>query len=299
MDLNLLRIFLSVAEAGNFTAAAERMGVTRSAVSQGIRRLEDLRGVALVHRTTRAVSLTEAGAAFYAATATPFAEIRTALDHLATDMPQGTLRIAVTSIADRFLSGALIAGFLEAYPRITLDITVTDEDCDIVAAGFDAGVQLGEVIAQDMIALPLTGQQRQVAVAAPRYLAVHGSPAHPRDLMRHRCIGWRPAPDRAPYRWEFEEAGRAFDVAVPAPLTTNDMHLMIRTALAGGGITFGMEETFAPHIEAGDLVSILEPFLPPFAGFHLFYPSRRNVSPKLRAMIDHLRRSPSRDTRLG
>lgn len=289
MDLNLLPIFLAVAEAGNFTAAAERLGVTRSAVSQGIRRLEDQRGVALVHRTTRSVSLTEAGAAFHAATATPFAEIGAALDDLAADTPRGTLRIAVTSIAERFLSGPLVASFIAAYPRITLDITVTDDEFDIVAEGFDAGVRLGEVIAQDMIAVPLTGEQRQVAVAAPEYLAAHGTPTHPRELMGHRCIGWRPAPDRAPYRWEFEENGRAFDVAVPAHLTTNDMQLMIRTALAGGGITFGMEETFAPYLAAGDLVSILEPFLLPFAGFYLFYPSRRNIAPKLRAMIEHVK----------
>ncbi|WP_128254399.1 LysR family transcriptional regulator [Falsirhodobacter deserti] len=289
MDLNLLRIFLAVAEAGNFTAAAERLGVTRSAISQGIRRLEDQRGLALVHRTTRSVSLTEAGAGLHAAIANPFAEIGAALEDLATDTPRGTLRIAVTSIAERFLSGPLVASFIQAYPNITLDVTVADAEFDIVAEGFDAGVRLGEVIAQDMIAVPLTGEQRQIAVAAPGYLAAHGTPTHPRELTAHRCIGWRPAPGRAPYRWEFEENGRAFDVAVPAHLTTNDMQLMIRTALAGGGITFGMEESFAPHIATGSLIPVLEPFLPPFAGFYLFYPSRRNVAPKLRAMIDHVR----------
>ncbi|WP_424932318.1 LysR family transcriptional regulator [Amaricoccus macauensis] len=289
MDLNLLRVFLAVAEAGNFSAAAERLGVTRSAVSQGIRRLEDQRGVALVHRTTRHVRLTEAGAAFHAAIAVPLAEINAAMDDLAV-VPQGTLRLAVTSIAERFLSGALVASFMEAHPQVALDITVTDDEFDIVAGGFDAGVRLGEVIAQDMIAIPLTGEQRQVAVATPAYLATHGTPAHPRELMSHRCIGWRPAPERAPYRWEFEENGSAFDVAVPAHLTTNDLQLMIRTALAGGGITFGMEETFAEHIRSAALVPILQDFLPPFAGFYLFYPGRRNNPPKLTAMIEHVRR---------
>ncbi len=288
MDLNLLRIFFAVAEAGNFSAAASRLGVTRSAVSQGIRRLEDQRGIALVHRTTRHVRLTEAGAAFHAAIAAPLAEIDAAMDDLA-EVPQGTLRIAVTSIAERFLSGPLIAAFLRAHPQVMLDVTVTDGEFDIVAGGFDAGVRLGEVIAQDMIAIPLTGEQRQIAVAAPAYLAAHGTPAHPRELTAHRCIGWRPAPERAPYRWEFEQDRRAFVVAVPAHLTTNDMQLMIRTALAGGGITFGMEETFATHIDRGDLVPILADFLPPFAGFYLFYPSRRNIPPKLRAMIEHVR----------
>lgn len=287
-DLNLLRMFVTVAEAGNFREAADRLGVTRSAVSQGIRRLEDARGTALFHRTTRSVSLTEAGAALHRAIAGPLAEIGAALDTLG-DIPQGVLRIAVTSIAERFLSGPLIASFVAAHPRIALDITVTDAETDIVAGGFDAGVRLGEVIAQDMIAVPLTGPQRQVCVATPAYLAAHGTPAHPRDLIRHRCIGWRPDPTVAPYRWEFEEGGRAFDVAVPPQVTTNDLQLMIRTGLAGGGITFGMEETFQPWIDSGAFVPLLKGFLPDFAGFYLFFPSRRNLAPKLRAMIDHVR----------
>jgi DNA-binding transcriptional LysR family regulator len=290
MDLDLIRIFLAVAEAGNFSTAATRLGVTRSAVSQSIRRLEDLRGVALVNRTTRSVRLTEAGEAFHSALAGPYAEIAAAWDTLAIDMPRGTLRIAATSIAESFLSGDLLASFIKAHPKITLDITVTDNEFDIVAAGFDAGVRLGEVIEQDMIAIPLTGPQRQVTVATPAYLADHGTPTHPRELITHTCIGWRQAPDRAPYRWEFEEGDRPFDVTVPAQLTTNDMRVMVRTALAGGGITFGMEETFRPYLASGELVSILGTFLPPFAGFFLFYPSRRNVPPKLRAMIDHVRR---------
>lgn len=289
-DLNLLRMFLAVARSGKFSAAADQLGLTRSAISQGIRRLEDERGIALFHRTTRSVRLTEAGAALHAAIAAPFAEIGSALDNLATDVPRGTLRIAATSIAEQFLSGPLIASFIEAHPQVTLDITVTDAEFDIVSAGFDAGVRLGEVIAEDMIALPLTGEQRQVAVATPDYFAAHGVPDHPRDLIEHRCIGWRPAPERAPYRWEFEENGHALDVAVPARLTTNDMQVMIRTALAGGGITFGMEETFRPWLEEGRLLSILDKFLPPFQGFYLFYPSRRNIPPKLRVMIDHVRR---------
>ncbi|SMO85535.1 LysR family transcriptional regulator [Paracoccus laeviglucosivorans] len=287
-DLNLLRMFVTVAEAGNFREAADRLGVTRSAVSQGVRRLEDRHGTALFHRTTRSMHLTEAGAALQAALSGPLAEIVGALDTLG-DTPRGTLRIAATSIAERFLSGPLIASFVAAHPQIALDVTVTDVENDIVAGGFDAGVRLGEVIAQDMIAVPLTGPQRQVCVATPGYLATHGTPAHPRELIGHRCIGWRPDPAVAPYRWEFEEAGRAFDVAVPPHVTTNDMQLMIRTGLAGGGITFGMEETFRPWIDSGAFVSILDDFLPKFAGFYLFFPSRRNLSPKLRAMVDHVR----------
>ena len=204
--------------------------------------------------------------------------------------PRGLLRIAATSVAERFLSGPLIASFAVAYPEVTIDVTVTDDEFDIVAAGFDAGVRLGEVIEQDMIAVPLTGDQREAVVAAPAYLDAHGAPRHPRDLVDHRCIGWRPAPQAAPYRWEFEEDGVAFDVAVEPQITTNDMLLMLRTALAGGGITFAMEETFRPYLERGELVSLLQDYLPPFPGFFLYFADRRNMAPKLRALVDHVRR---------
>ncbi|MCD7099736.1 LysR family transcriptional regulator [Stenotrophomonas sp. MMGLT7] len=289
-DLNLLRVFLAVAEAGNFRAAADRLGVTRSAVSQGIRRLEDGLGIALVLRSTRSVRLTEAGARLYRQVAMPFSAIGAALEDVFDDgPPRGLLRVVVTSIAERFLSGPLIAGFAEAHPGITLDVTVTDDESDIVAAGFDAGVRLGEVIEQDMVAVPLTGPQREIAVAAPGYLARHGVPRHPRELVGHRCIGWRPAPEVAPYRWGFREDGRDFDVAVNPQVTSNDMLLMLRTALAGGGITFALEETFRPYIARGELVPVLEEYVVPFPGFYLYFPSRHNPPPKLRALVEHVR----------
>ncbi|AJE45779.1 LysR family transcriptional regulator [Celeribacter indicus] len=290
IDLNLLPLFLAVAEEPNFRAAADRLGVTRSAVSQGIRRLEDRLGTALVLRTTRSVRLTEAGARLHEALRGPLSDVGGALEHIAEETaPSGLLRIAATSIAEQFLSGPLIASFAQAHPRITLDITVTDEEFDIVAAGFDAGVRLGEVIEQDMIAVPLTGDQREAVVAAPAYLEAHGAPAHPRDLIHHRCIGWRPAPNIAPHRWEFEENGVAFDVAIEPQVTTNDLRLMLRSALCGGGITFAMEETFAPYVKSGELVPLLQDFLPPFPGFFLYFPQRRNLAPKLRALVDHVR----------
>ena len=295
-DLKLLRLFLAVAEAHNFRAAADHMGVTRSAVSQGIRRLEDGLGIALVQRSTRHVRLTEAGERLYRQIAGPLSMIDSALeDTVADGPPRGLLRVAVTSIAERFLSGPLIASFAEAYPGVTLDITVTDDEADIVGAGFDAGVRLGEVIEQDMVAIPITGPQRQVVVATPDYLTRHGTPMHPRELVAHRCIGWRPAPGVAPYRWEFTENGRDFDVAVEPQITTNDMLLMVRTALANGGITIGMEETFRPYIARGELVPLLEAYLPPFPGFYLYYPSRHNQPPKLRALVEHVRALKGRE----
>jgi DNA-binding transcriptional LysR family regulator len=291
-DLNALAVFAVVAEERSFRAAADRMGVTRSAVSQTIRRLEETLGIALVQRTTRSVNLTEAGERLHAEVAPAVADMRAAIEAVGNlrGRPRGQLRLAVSSIAERFLSGPFLAGFVEANPEIQIDITVTDEEFDIVAAGYDAGVRLGEVIEQDMIAVSVAGDERQLAVCAPAYRDRFGVPSHPSELAAHRCIGWRPAPRVAPYRWEFAEKGKEFSVAVAPEITTNDMALMIKLATAGAGITFGMEESFRPWIERGELMPVLEDYCPRFAGFYLYYPSRRNVAPKLRALIDYLQR---------
>jgi DNA-binding transcriptional LysR family regulator len=291
IDLNALTVFVTIADAGNFRLAAERLGVTRSAVSQSLRRLEDELGVALILRTTRSARLTDAGARLRNEAAPALAQVGRAVQAVGSSRaePSGSLRIAVSSIAERFLSGPLVASFADEHPHITLDVTVTDAEFDIVAAGYDAGVRLGEVIEQDMIAIPVSTEQRQMVVGAPSYLARHGRPTHPRDLINHRCIGWRSSPDKAPYRWEFTEAGRDYAVSVVPQITTNDMLLMIRAACAAGGLTFGMEETFRPYIERRDLVPLLEEFCPPFPGFHLYFPNRRNIAPAMRALIDHVR----------
>lgn len=289
MDLNLLPLLLAVAEEQNFRAAADRLGITRSAVSQGVRRLENATGSQLVMRTTRSVRLTEAGERLVERLRAPLEAIESALE-AHEGMPRGRLRLAVTSIAEEFLSGPLLARFAEAYPQVTVDVTVTDDEFDIVAHGYDAGVRLGEVIEQDMITVPVGGPQREVAAASPDYLAQHGMPKHPRDLLDHRCIGWRPAPNTAPWRWEFEADGEPFDVMVKPQVTTNDLRLMLRTALAHGGITFAPWECMRDHFADGTLVPLLEDFLPPFAGFYLYFPQRQNMAPKLRALIDHVRR---------
>jgi DNA-binding transcriptional LysR family regulator len=293
VDLNSVAVFLAVAEAKSFTAAARMLGVTRSAVSQTIRRMEDRLGIALVQRTTRSVSLTEAGEELFRRVGPAVTEVGLALDS-ARDRdaaPSGLLRLAVSSIAERFISGPLLASFIERHPGIQLDITITDEEFDIVAEGYDAGVRLGEVIEQDMVAVPVSANQRQLVVGAPSYLSRHGSPKHPKELPRYSCIGWRPSPRAEPYRWEFAENGREFDVAVNPRVTTNDMRVMIRMAVAGAGLTCGMEETFEPYIQRGELVPVLERFCMPFAGFFLYFPDRRNLAPKLRALVDHVRYS--------
>lgn len=290
-DFNALAVFSVVAEERSFRAAADRLGVTRSAVSQTMRRLEETLGIALLSRTTRSVALTEAGERLFAEIAPALAEMQGAVDATGQlgGKPRGQLRLAVSSIAESFLSGPLLAAFLDANPEVKLHVTVTDEEFDIVAEGYDAGVRLGEVIAQDMIAVPVSGEQRQIAVAAPAYIERFGAPAHPGDLASRRCIGWRKSVAVAPYRWEFSESGREFSVAVDDTITTTDMALMIKLAIVGAGISFGMEESFRTAIDRGELVPVLEAFCPPFAGFYLYYPNRRNMAPKLRALVDHLR----------
>src|SRR3990170_8098927 len=191
-DLNALAVFALVAEEQSFRAAADRLGVTRSAVSQTMRRLEETLGIALIRRTTRSVSLTEAGERLYGEVAPAIADMRAAIEATGNlgERPRGQLRLAVSSIAERFLSGPFLASFAAANPEIQIDITVTDEEFDIVAQGYDAGVRLGEVIEQDMIAVPIAGEERQLAVCSPGYRDRFGVPAHPRDLAARRCIGW-------------------------------------------------------------------------------------------------------------
>lgn len=290
LDLNLIPVFLAVAQEHNFRAAADRLGVTRSAVSQGIKRLEDMVGLSLVSRTTRSVHLTEAGTRLFDLLSQPWTDITAGLELLASERePKGRLRLAVTSIAEPFLSGTLMGSFAAAYPQVTIDVTVTDDEFDIVAEGYDAGVRLGQVIEQDMIAVRIGEDQRECVVASPDYIAQHGRLEHPRELTRHRCIGWRPAPNKAPYRWEFEENGTPFAVSVEPQMTTNDMRFMISSALNGAGVTFAMRQTFQPHIVSGQLVALLDDYLPTFPGFFLYFPQRRNMAPKLRALVEHIR----------
>ncbi|MDC6119175.1 LysR family transcriptional regulator [Serratia rubidaea] len=291
LDKNALEVFVIVAQTRNFRLAAERLGVTRSAVSQTLRRLEARLNISLMQRTTRSIRLTEAGERLYAETAPAIMQLNGAVREMVERAaePRGLLRLAISSIAERMIGGDLLASFITAYPQVELDITITDDEFDIVAQGYDAGVRLGEIIAQDMVAVPVSAMQRQVAVASPAYLARHGTPQHPHELIHHRCIGWRKEPGASPYRWEFAEQGRDFDVAVNPQLTTNDMGVMVRTACAGGGISFGMEETFQPYLARGELVTLLDEWLPTFPGFYLYFPSRKYLAPKLRAFIDHMK----------
>ena len=289
-DYGDLIVFRAVARWRSFSQAADHLGVTRSAVSQTVRKLEARLGVALFQRTTRSVSLTPAGQALVDRLSPALDDIDAAVASVVdrSDHPAGVLRLVVTSIAKRFLSGPYLAGFVTKYPDVRLDLTVTDDPVDIVAQGYDAGVQLGEVIARDMVAVPIGRDERQLAVCSPDYARHHGVPQHPRDLVQHRCIGWRPAPDSAPYRWEFTDNGVDVRVDVDPEITVNTMEVMTDLAKAGAGITFGMEASFRDGIVRGELMPVLEAYCPYFPGFYLHYPSRRHAPPKLRALIDYV-----------
>jgi DNA-binding transcriptional LysR family regulator len=286
-----LATFLTVAEKRSFRAAGDELRVTASAVSQTVKQLEEQLGLQLLRRTTRSVSLTEAGEYLYRGLTPAFGEMRATLESLneLKSRPAGTLRLSVSSIAESFLTETTLSGFLARYPEVKLDVCVDDGPADIVQQGFDAGVRLGEVIAQDMVAVSVSAPQRQIVVGSPEYLSRHPAPAHPRDLHGHVCIGWRHYGNAAPYRWEFTEEGRDFEVVVEARVNTNDMGLMLRLARQGVGLTVGMEETFRPYVARGELLPVLEAFCPEFAGFFLYYPSRVHTPPKLRALVDYMR----------
>ena len=289
--LNGMAVFMAVAEARNFRLAGERLGVSASAVSQALRKLEERLGVPLVHRTTRSVTLSEAGERLYGSVRPALAEVESALTAVGelSEVPRGTLRLLVGTAADPVLTGPILTDFLTAHPQVMLDLVVSDAVGDIVAEGYDAGIQLGEVIARDMIAVPVTGDIRMTVVGAPSYFATHPKPRHPRDLADHQCLNWRPAAGTPAYRWEFTENGREIVVAVPTRVLSTDSAVNIRLARAGLGLAILYEDQVREEIARGELIPVLEKFCEPFAGYYLFYPQRRHASPALRALIDHLR----------
>jgi DNA-binding transcriptional LysR family regulator len=291
-ELDGMATFVAVAETKGFRAAGERLGVSHSAVSQTLRRLEERLGVPLVRRTTRSVHLTEAGERLYASVRPALDEVRAAAAAVGElgDQPRGTLRVHTASAAQTLIGDSVLAGFLAEHPHVQLDLVVSDAPVDIVAEGFDAGVQLGEVIDKDMIAVPVTGDLRLAVVGAPSYFERRGRPKHPRELTEHDCLNWHPTRDAPPYRWEFTENGRTFSVAVPARVLSTDATLNRRLATAGLGITMSFEGHVRAALADGQLVSVLKEFCAPFPGYYLYYPQRRSASRALRALVEHVRR---------
>ncbi|HET9636585.1 MAG TPA: LysR family transcriptional regulator [Gemmatimonadaceae bacterium] len=291
-ELDGMATFVAVAEAKGFRAAATRLGVTHAAVSQAVRRLEERLGVALVRRTTRSIHLTDAGERLYGSLRPALDEVRAAVAAIGElgEEPRGSLRIHSASAAETMFGESLLAGFLNAHPHIQLDLVVSDAPVDIVADGYDAGIQLGEVIDKDMIAVPVTGDLRLAIVGSPAYFARRGVPKHPRDLTQHDCLNWHPTVEAPPYRWEFTENGRDFSVTVPARVLSTHAVLNRRFAIAGVGLTLAFKVNVKDALDRGELVSVLEKYCAPFPGYYLYYPQRRQASRALRAFIDHLQK---------
>lgn len=289
-ELDGLSTFVALAEAGGFRAAGARLGISHSAVSQAIRRLEERLGVPLVRRSTRSVQLTAAGTRYYDAARAALAAVREAAAAVGelSDRPRGPLRLHAASPALLMLSEALLPAFLAEFPEVQLDLVVSESPVDVIAEGFDAGIQLGEAINRDMIAVPVSGPLRMVVVGAPSYFERHGTPRHPRDLQHHHCLNWRASPNAPPYRWEFTEDGRDFTVAVPSRVLSTSSLVNRRFAVAGLGVTMAIDGHVRDELDRGALVTVLDRFCEPFAGYALYYPPRRQASRALQAFIDHL-----------
>ncbi|MGK2284520.1 LysR family transcriptional regulator [Pedomonas sp. V897] len=290
-EFGALRAFVAVAEQRSFSRAAESLGISPSALSQTVRGLEERLGQRLLNRTTRSVSLTEAGAALLADVGGALATLAEAFDSVrqASREPGGTVRLHCFHSAARQFIAPILHDFTRGYPNIVLDLTIDDRVIDFVAEGFDAAIRIGEVIERDMVAIPLGREIRQIAVASPAYLAEHGTPATPRELLKHRCIQWRWPGQSTPYAWEFHENGRWFAVSVDGPVISSSRSFTIEAALAGVGIAFLEEKSVAAHLADRRLVALLEEWSAPFPGFYLCYPRQSVMPPALRALVDALK----------
>lgn len=287
-DLSGLTALLAVVERRSFTAAAASMRVTPSAVSQSVRALEERVGVRLVQRTTRNVGLTEAGARFVARLKPAVGAIKEAFDLLGDlrDRPAGLLRLTVPRLAYVQVLAPKLSAFLAAYPEVKVDVSIDDAFTDIVEEGFDAGIRIGEMLEREMVGVRVGPDWSMAVVGAPGYFARHGKPKHPRDLAAHDCINYRRRTLGVVYRWEFTEKGKDFAVAVEGRVLLNDGQLMVDAAVDGLGLAYVPEHAAREALADGRLVRVLGAYCPPFPGFFLYYPSRAQLAPKLRALVD-------------
>lgn len=290
-----LMAFWKVAEHRGFTAAAAELEVTPSALSQAIRQLETRLGTRLLNRTTRSVSLTEAGEAYLARVGPALGQVIEAGEELNVlqGRPAGTLRLNAARISTAMVLQPMLAGFLQEHPHVQLELTNDEGFIDIVEKGFDAGVRIGESVQRDMVAIPLGGPLTIAVVASPEYLRRISAPRHPDDLVRHNCIRLRFAATGAIFKWEFEVDGRLVNYEVKGNLTISDTLFSLDAALEGVGLAYTFEQLALPHIRAKRLKRVLASYSPTFPGFYLYYPSRRNQSTKLKALVEYIRRHTS------
>ncbi len=293
-QLDGLAAFVAVAEEKGFSAAAVRLGVSPSAVSQSIRNLETRLGLPLFNRTTRSVSLTEAGARYLERVLPCVREIAAITDELSneSDQPRGLLRLNVPRAGYMIVLQPILRGFADTYPEICIEMVVENGLVDIVGRGFDAGIRFGNLVEKDMIAVKVGPPISAYMVAAPGYLERHGCPREPRDLLDHSCIVLRHVTTGQIERWQFARGSESFELSVSGHFVTNDSAVLVQAALDGLGIAYMINGYIEPLIESGRLVRVLADWSPGLPGLTLYYPNRRRVPLKLRALIDFLRREP-------
>jgi DNA-binding transcriptional LysR family regulator len=290
-DAGDLLVFLAVARERSFTRAAVRLGLSQSALSQTVRALEERLGVRLLSRTTRSVAPTQAGERLLQTIAPKFDEMDAALAALGElrDKPAGTIRVTSTEFAADAVLLPALAKLLPVYPDIKVEVAIDYGLSNIVAAQYDAGIRPGELVDRDMIAVRVGPDLRMAVVGAPSYFASRKKPRTPQELTGHNCINLRLPTHGGVYVWEFEKAGRALNVRVDGQLMFNGAGALLSAALNGFGLAYVMEGHARPHIAAGRLVRVLADWCPLFAGYHLYYPSRRQPSPAFSLLVDALR----------
>lgn len=287
MDLNALHAFVLVARTRNFRRAAIELKITPSAVSHSMSKLEERLGVRLLNRSTRSVSLSEAGGALLQRLQPAMAGIAEAFEDLNSlrESPSGILRLNVPRAAAHLVLAPQVAAFHQVYPDIQLEIVVSDQLVDIVAQGFDAGIRFGESLQQDMIAVPIGPALQFVACATPQYLAANGVPRDPQALLEHNCLQFR-FPSGAVYAWEFYVRKKLLSVVTSGSLICDDFQTLVRAALDDLGICYTYQDYVQHLVDAGYLQLILQDYLPPAERMYLYFPSRAQIPVKLRAFID-------------
>jgi DNA-binding transcriptional LysR family regulator len=286
-----LQAFLAVARARSFTGAARELGVSRSAISQSVRQLEEELKVVLVARTTRSVSLTDAGRRLVEAVAPAMAQTRAALEEVAAKPGEvvGRVRLTAPRMAFHPVLERILPKFRERHPRIELELVFEDRRVDIVASGYDAGIRLGEYVERDMVSYRLTQPFRFIVVGAPSYLEQHGTPQRPEDLLQHECLTFRSDTTGSLYAWELERGRRTWRVPVRGGLLTNDGLFCTTWAEQGLGLAYAMEPLVEEQLRTGRLQRVLEPYAASVPGLYLFYPSRSQRSAPLHLFVETVR----------
>jgi len=289
-NLSHLSAFAAVARHSSFRKAGAELTLSTSAISYAIRGLEERLGVQLFHRTTRSVSLTEAGQRLLERLEPALRDVGEALEEMNNfrSTPAGTLRVNMPRVTAQLLLPGLLPRFLRAYPDIHFEAVDNDGLIDIVASGFDAGIRFHEQVPEDMIAVPIGGPQQGACVASPAYVAAHGRPLHPNDLLRYDGIRYR-FPSGRLYKWEFEKGPVKLEVDVPGRVTFGDFRLSIEAAIGGLGYALVLNDQAEDLVREGKLVRVLEDWCPPYPGFQLYYPRQRRVTSALRALIEFIR----------